>query len=91
MNSIHTTTRRMITMLGKIAGAVIGNRIAGRNSGFGGALLGLAGARVARRGFGPLGTALALGSGAKKLYEWNQSRTRSAAYPRSATPAGPAI
>ena len=42
-------------MIGKIAGALIGNRLAGRNSGVKGALLGAAGARLATRGLGPLG------------------------------------
>lgn len=73
-------------MLGKIAGALIGNQMAGRNNGLRGAILGAAGARVARRGLGPLGTALALGYGAKKLYEWNQSRRVRPTYPSDATP-----
>ncbi|GAA4012782.1 hypothetical protein GCM10022280_08530 [Sphingomonas swuensis] len=73
-------------MLGKIAGALLGRRLAGRNDGLKGALLGAAGARLAARGFGPLGTALAVGYGAKKLYEWNRDRRTSPSYPRSATP-----
>lgn len=73
-------------MLGKIAGAFIGNRLAGRNSGWKGAILGAAGARVASRGLGPLGTALAVGYGAKKLYDWNKSRRTRPEFPRSATP-----
>jgi hypothetical protein len=72
-------------MLAKIAGAVLGSKLAGRNDGVKGAILGAASARVARRGLGPLGTALALGYGAKKLYEWNQSR-KTPRYPSSATP-----
>jgi hypothetical protein len=73
-------------MIGKIAGALLGNRIAGRNDGLKGALLGAAGARLASRGLGPLGTALAVGYGAKKLYEWNRSRKTTPSYPTSATP-----
>lgn len=73
-------------MIGKIAGALIGNRMAGRNGGLRGALLGAAGARVAARGLGPLGTALAVGYGAKKLYQWNRSRKTSPSFPASATP-----
>jgi len=73
-------------MLGKIAGAFIGNRMAGRNDGLKGALLGAAGARLAARGLGPLGTALAVGYGAKKLYEWKRSRKSNPTYPASATP-----
>ena len=75
-------------MLGKIAGAFIGNRIAGRHSGAKGAILGLGVAALARRGLGPLAVVAGLGWGAKKLYERSQSR-RSAAYPSDATPAGP--
>jgi hypothetical protein len=74
-------------MLGKIAGAFIGNRMAGRNDGLKGALLGAAGARVAARGFGPLGTALAVGYGAKKLYDWNRARKANPRFPSEATPA----
>jgi hypothetical protein len=73
-------------MLGKIAGAFIGNRVAGRNDGLKGAILGAAGARIATRGLGPLGTALAVGYGAKKLIEWNRARKASPSYPASATP-----
>ena len=74
-------------MLGKIAGAMIGKRIAGRNSGTKGALLGLGAAAIARRGFGPLAGALALGWGAKKLME--RRRNRSRGFPTEATPASP--
>jgi hypothetical protein len=74
-------------MLGKIAGALIGNRIAGRNEGVKGAILGAAAGRIATRGLGPLGTALAVGYGAKKLYEWNRSRKSNPRYPAEATPA----
>jgi hypothetical protein len=75
-------------MLGKIAGAFIGNKVAGRNSGLRGAILGAAGAGVARRGVGGLGTALILGYGAKKLYDTYQSRRTRPSYPTSATPGG---
>lgn len=61
-------------MLGKLAGAWVGNRIAGRNSGAKGAILGAGAAAVARRGLGPLAGALALGWGAKKLWEWRKGR-----------------
>jgi hypothetical protein len=73
-------------MIGKIAGALIGNRIAGRSGGLKGALFGAAGARIASRGLGPLGTALAVGYGAKKLYEWNRARKTSPSFPSSETP-----
>jgi hypothetical protein len=78
-------------MFGKIAGALIGNRLAGRNGGLKGALLGAAGARVAARGLGPLGTALAVGYGAKKLYQWNRSRKTNPRFPASATPASRSV
>ncbi|NJC06867.1 hypothetical protein GGQ97_002660 [Sphingomonas kaistensis] len=73
-------------MLGKIAGAFIGNRIAGRHDGVKGAVLGAAAARIASRGLGPLGTALAVGYGAKKLIDWNRQRKTNPSYPASATP-----
>ena len=76
-------------MLGKIAGAFIGNKMAGSNSGVKGALLGLLGARVARRGLGPLGTALALGYGAKKLMDYRRGRNSTPTYPSTATPQVP--
>jgi len=74
-------------MLGKIAGAILGNRMAGRNDGVKGAILGAAGARIAARGLGPFGTALTLAWGAKKLYNWNKERKATPTYPRSAAPA----
>ena len=74
-------------MLGKIAGALIGRRVAGRHSGAKGALLGAGLAAVARRGFGPLAGALALGWGAKKLYE--RRKNRSVRFPAEATPVAP--
>ena len=75
-------------MLGKLAGAFLGSRMAGRNDGVKGAILGAAGARIAARGLGPFGTMLAHGYGAKKLYEWNRDRKTTPTYPRSATPTG---
>ena len=74
-------------MIGKLAGAMIGKRIAGRNSGAKGAILGYGLAAVARRGLGPLGLALGLGWGAKKLYE--RRRRSSPSYPSEATPSPP--
>ena len=72
-------------MIGKLAGAFIGKRLAGRHEGTKGALLGYGAAALARRGLGPLGLALGLGWGAKKLYERRQSR-RSARYPSDSAP-----
>ena len=63
-------------MIGKLAGAWLGNRIAGRNSRAKGAILGAGVAAIARRGFGPLAAAAAVGYGAKKLWDRrNRSRT----------------
>ena len=73
-------------MLGKIAGAFIGNRIAGRGDGVKGAILGAAAGRMATRGLGPLGTALAVGYGAKKLMDWNRARKSNPRFPAEATP-----
>ncbi|HEU4821035.1 MAG TPA: hypothetical protein VFS87_07760 [Qipengyuania sp.] len=72
-------------MLGKLAGAFIGKRLAGRNEGLKGAALGYGAAALARRGLGPLGLALGLGWGAKKLYERRQRR-KARTYPVDATP-----
>ena len=65
-------------MLGRILGALAGEKLAGRNSKVSGALIGAAIPMIARRGLGPLGLALGAGWAAKKLYE------------RSRTPSGPA-
>lgn len=75
-------------MLGKLAGALIGKRLAGRNHGLKGALLGYGATALARRGLGTLGVGLALGWGAKKLYEKRQERKRPS-YPSEATPSPP--
>ena len=70
-------------MLGKIAGAMIGRRMAGRHSGGKGALLGYGAAALARRGLGPLALGGAALWGFNKLRE---RRRRSPRYPSSATP-----
>ena len=75
-------------MLGNILGAIVGSKLAGRNEGVKGAMLGAAGARMARGGLGKLGTLALVGYGAKKLYDWNRSRRTSPRFPASATPGG---
>ena len=75
-------------MLGKLAGAWIGRRVAGRNSGAKGMLLGAGVAALARRGLGPLAAAAALGYGAKKL--WDRRNRSRPSYPSEATPSSPA-
>jgi hypothetical protein len=63
-------------MLGRILGALAGEKLAGRNSKMSGALIGAAIPMIARRGLGPLSLALGAGWAAKKLYE--RSRTNRA-------------
>ena len=77
-------------MLGKLAGALIGNRLAGRHGGAKGALLGYGVTALARRGLGPLGLALGLGWAAKKLYDRREAR-RHPSYPSDAAPSSPDV
>ena len=74
-------------MLGKIAGALIGRRIAGRHSRAKGALLGYGVAALARRGLAPLAAVAAIGWGAKKLYD--RRRGRAPSYPSDSAPSSP--
>lgn len=75
-------------MLGKIAGALIGKRIAGRNSGTKGAILGYGAAALARRSVPAIAAIAAIGWGAKKLFEWRGHRPPS--YPSEAAPSSAA-
>ena len=59
-------------MLGKLAGALIGRRIAGRNSGAKGAILGIGAAALARRLSLPAMLAVAAGGYAYKRYQDKQ-------------------
>lgn len=61
-------------MLAKILGAIAGKKIAGPNQKVTGALVGAAVPVIARHGLGPLGLALAVGWGAKKLIERRRAR-----------------
>ena len=70
-------------MIGKLIGARIGQRIAGRNEGFKGALVGAAAPWLLRRAFTPLGFAALGAYGAKKLYDRRRARRTA----RVATPA----
>ena len=72
-------------MLGKLAAAYIGERLAGRNHRLSGALIGAGLATVARRGLGPLALALGAGWAAKKMWNKRQER-RHPHYPSDATP-----
>lgn len=74
-------------MLGKLAGAFIGEKVAGRNRGLRGALLGAGVAAVARRGLGPLALVAGAGWAAKKMWDKRQDRRRPH-YPSEASPPG---
>ena len=63
-------------MIGKIFGAAVGRRMAGRYGGGRGMLLGAMAPMIARRAFGPLGLALAGGYVAKKVYDRRRARTQ---------------
>lgn len=70
-------------MLGKILGAMAGEKFAGRNNKVTGALVGAAIPVIARRGLGPLGLALAAGYGAKKLIDYSRGRKAAEARKRN--------
>lgn len=70
-------------MLGKIAGAWLGKKAAGRNQGTKGALLGIGAATLARRSVPALAGVAMLGWGYRK---WKERRARRATYPSEATP-----
>jgi hypothetical protein len=70
-------------MLGKLAGAWLGDKIAGPNQGAKGAILGYGAAAVARRSV-PAIAALALGAWAFR--KWRGRRRGSPAYPSEAAP-----
>lgn len=67
-------------MIGKMIGAGIGRRIAGRNQGMRGVLMGAAAPWLLRRAFTPLGIAAAGVYGAKKYFD-HRRRRRAAATP----------
>lgn len=73
-------------MLGKIAGAWLGSRVAGRHSGAKGAILGLGAAALVRRSV-PALAAVALGGWA--FSKWRDKRRRSPSYPSDAAPSPP--
>lgn len=72
-------------MLGKFAGAYIGEKIAGRNSRLKGAVLGAGVASVAKRGIGPLALLVGAGWVAKKM--WDRRGRSRPSYPSEAAPA----
>ena len=64
-------------MIGKLIGAAIGRRVAGRYEGAQGAIVGALVPVVMKRAFGPLGLAIGGGYLAKKIYDSRKRRTRS--------------
>jgi hypothetical protein len=74
-------------MLGKLAGAWIGEKVAGRNEGAKGAILGYGAAALAKRSV-PLLAGVALGGWAFK--KWRDKRRAKVSYPSEATPRVPA-
>ena len=61
-------------MFGKLFGAAIGRRLAGRNQGTKGMLIGAAAPWLLRRAFTPLGMAALGAYGAKKYYDRRRGR-----------------
>ena len=70
-------------MLGKLAGAWLGEKVAGRNEGAKGAILGYGAAALAKRSV-PALAALAFGGWAFK--RWRNKRRATPSYPSEATP-----
>ena len=77
-------------MFGKLAGAVIGNRLARRHEGGKGALIGMLAPVVGRRLFGPLGLALGGAYVAKKVWDRRQAARAQRPAAQSLTPTGTA-
>ena len=61
-------------MIGRIIGAAIGKKLAGRHEGTRGLILGALAPTIARRAFGPLGLAIGGGYLAKKIYDHRKAR-----------------
>ena len=73
-------------MIGKLFGAWLGEKVAGRNAGAKGAILGYGAAALARRS---VPTLAALGIGGWAFRKWRDKRRADAAYPSEATPSSP--
>ncbi len=71
-------------MIGKLIGAKIGRRLAGRNEGFRGAVIGATAPWLLRRAFTPLGVAALGAYGAKKLWDRRRARRAEAEAPPQA-------
>ena len=70
-------------MIGKLFGAWLGDKVAGRHEGAKGAILGYGAAAIAKRSV-PTLAALALGGWAWK--KWRERRRSAPSYPSEATP-----
>lgn len=64
----------MRNMIGKIFAAEVGRRLAGRDNGIKGALIGAAAPWLLRRAFTPAGIAIIAAIAAKKLYDNKRAR-----------------
>jgi hypothetical protein len=73
-------------MIGKLFGAWLGEKVAGKNEGAKGAILGYGAAALARRSV-PAIAALALGGWAFR--KWRKRRRADATYPSEAAPSSP--
>ena len=73
-------------MIGKLFGAWLGEKVAGKNEGTKGAILGYGAAALARRSV-PTLAALALGG--RAFRKWRDRRRANASYPAEATPSSP--
>lgn len=73
-------------MLGKIAAAIIGERLAGKNKGAKGAIIGIAVETVAKRVVPAIAAAAVLGYAYKKAKDYLD---REPVYPSEATPSPP--
>ena len=76
-------------MIGKIAGAALGRRLAGRHNGGTGLLVGALAPAIAKRAFGPLGLAVGGAWVAKKL--WDRRRAARTASASTAYTGGPVV
>jgi hypothetical protein len=67
-------------MIGKLIGAAVGRRIARRNEGGTGLILGALAPSIAKRAFGPLGLAVGGGYLAKKMWDRRRARRSAGSY-----------
>ena len=87
-SNLKSVEKEGLAMLGKLAGAWLGGKVAGPNSGGKGALIGYGAAALARRSV-PALAVVALGGWAFRKWRGRRSRT-APAYPSEATPSSSA-